>query len=93
MTDEPINEVEALKNVFYQFFSDKRSQLGSEQEQLVSLEKHDFYFNPFSFATVETAFKPKAFALSQEVLIEIQEESLGQDHTDQNILSNVVGLR
>lgn len=25
MNDEPIDEVEALKDVFYQFFSDKRS--------------------------------------------------------------------
>ena len=30
MTEEPINEVEALKDVFYQFFSDKRSQMDTE---------------------------------------------------------------
>ena len=47
MTDEPINEVEALKDVFYQFFSDKRSQMDDEKEQLVSLDKQVFFFNPF----------------------------------------------
>lgn len=81
MTDEPINEVEALKDVFYQFFSDKRSQMDTEKEQLVSLDKQVFFFNPFGFETSETV-KPKSLNLNLDVLNEIQEESLNLDHTD-----------
>lgn len=44
----PVDEVEALKNVFYSFFSDQRNQSRSDKDYvLVRLEEHQAYFNPF----------------------------------------------
>jgi len=44
----PVDEVEALKNVFYSFFSDQRDQARNDKDYvLVKLEEHQAYFNPF----------------------------------------------
>lgn len=49
MQAEHINEVEALKRVFYQFFfSEKRSQQ-EDDRVLVHVETSETYYNPFTF--------------------------------------------
>ena len=93
-TKKTINEVEALKGVFYSFFSDQRQQSSDSSDQfLVKMQVDDTYLNPFcfhqeKFQAYQSSPDIGYFEGKKRSLYEIKEEgSATISMDDSNVLS------